>query len=77
MNLETCKKDFSVFVYHENLKMARLLKDSLSDSGFESHFYSSKDLLQQAVYLTLPHIVVVPYDEHTADIVSGLRIYKL
>lgn len=68
------KPEFTLFVYNENLKMARLLKEALSQAGYESHFYSSKDLLLQATYLTLPHIVVLPCDESTKEIIAELQL---
>lgn len=73
MSKQDYKKDFSIFVFHENLRFARLLKESLSEEGYESHFYSSQDLLLQAVYLTLPHIVVLPFNTNLPKLVADIR----
>jgi GGDEF domain-containing protein len=73
MNLESYRKEFSVFIFNENIHMARLQKESLSTKGYETHFYSSKNLFTQAIYLTLPHVVVLPYFEGVQEIVLEVK----
>lgn len=73
MNLDNYRKDFSIFIYNENLPLARLLKDGLTSKGYETHFYSSNSLFMQAIYLTLPHMVILPYFNGVQEVLSEVR----
>jgi GGDEF domain-containing protein len=73
MNLESYRKEFSVFIFSENIHMARLQKESLGAKGYETHFYSSQNLFMQAIYLTLPHIVVLPYFSGVQEMISDVK----
>jgi GGDEF domain-containing protein len=73
MNLKNYKKEFSIFVYDENPVQARFLKESLVREGYEAHFYTSEDLLLQAIYLALPHIVVLPSLDKTSDMIQSIH----
>lgn len=73
MNLDNYRKEFSVFIFNENIHMARLQKESLGSRGYESHFYSSQNLFMQALYLTLPHVVVLPYFAGVQDMILDIR----
>lgn len=73
MNLDNYRKDFSIFIYNENLPLARLLKDGLTSKGYETHFYSSSSLFMQAIYLTLPHMVVLPYFNGVQEVLSEVK----
>ncbi|MBY0385925.1 response regulator, partial [bacterium] len=73
MNPKTYKKEFSIFVYDENPVQARYLKEILSRAGYEVHFYTSEELFLQAIYLTLPHIILLPCLEKTADLAKEIK----
>lgn len=73
MNPKTYKKEFSIFVYDENPVQARYLKEILSRAGYEVHFYTSEELFLQAIYLTLPHIILLPCLEKTAHLASEIK----
>ena len=73
MNLDNYRKDFSIFIFNENIHMARLLKESLTSKGYEAHFYSSQSLFMQAIYLTLPHMVVLPYFQGVQEMISEVK----
>ncbi len=65
MNLKSYNHEFSIFVFDENPVQARYLKETLAREGYQVQFYTSEDLFQQAIYLTLPHIVILPAVEKT------------
>jgi len=73
MNLANYRKEFSIFIYDENVHMARLLKESLTTLGYEAHFYSSDNLLIQAIYLALPHTVVLPFQESSIKLIADIK----
>jgi GGDEF domain-containing protein len=73
MNLKSYKKEFSIFVYDENPVQARFLKEALVREGYEAHFYTTEDLLLQAIYLALPHIVVLPALDKTSEMVQSIH----
>lgn len=73
MNLKTYRKEFSIFVYNENQSLARWLKESLSGLGYDAHFYTSTDLMQQSVFLALPHVVVISMDEKVKNIIHAIK----
>ncbi len=68
MNPKKYNKEFSIFVYDENPAQARFLKEMLLREGYEVHFYTSEELLLQAIYLALPHIVILPLIEKTTQL---------
>lgn len=69
---EIYKENISIFIFNENIYLARAIKDRLMASKYEVHFYTDENLLRQSVYLALPHIVIVPsglhYEKLTLDI---------
>ncbi len=73
MNLKKYKKEFSIFVFDENPAQARYIKEILLKDGYETHFYTSEELFLQAIYLTLPHIVILPSLEKTAFMAEEIR----
>lgn len=73
MNLKKFRKEFSIFVYDENPVQARYIKEILARDGYETHFYTSEELFLQAIYLTLPHIVILPALEKTAALAEEIR----
>lgn len=73
MNLEIYRKEFSIFIFNENIHAARWMKDALTGRGYETYFYSSDTLLRQAIYLSLPHIVVLPYSNEAQTLIADIR----
>ncbi|MBY0315974.1 MAG: diguanylate cyclase [Bdellovibrionales bacterium] len=73
MDLKTYRKDFSIFVYNTNVSLARWLKESLAHQGYDAHFFTSADLMQQSVYLALPHVVVVPMTDELRNTVRAIK----
>lgn len=73
MSLKTYKKEFSIFVFDENPVQARYLKEILSRAGYEVHFYTSEELFLQAIYLTLPHIILLPCIEKTTHLATEIK----
>ncbi len=73
MNPKKYNQEFSIFVFDENPTQARFLKEMLLREGYEVHFYTSDELLLQAIYLTLPHIVVLPLIEKTVHLSQKIQ----
>ena len=73
MNPKKYNKEFSIFVYDENPVQARFLKEMLLREGYEVHFYTSEELLLQAIYLALPHIVILPLIEKTTQLSQEIQ----
>lgn len=73
MNPKKYNKEFSIFVYDENPVQARFLKEMLLREGYEVHFYTSEELLLQAIYLALPHIVILPLIEKTTHLSQEIQ----
>jgi len=72
MNLTIYRKEFSIFIYTDNVNLSRLLKQSLSERGYEAQFYDSGNLLKQAIHLALPHIVVLSHHDRIADEIAAI-----
>ncbi len=73
MNPKKYNKEFSIFVYDENPVQARYLKEILLREGYEVHFYTSEELLLQAIYLALPHIVILPMLDKTTHLSQEIQ----
>ncbi len=73
MKLKTSKIDFSIFLFDENPVQARFLKEMLVRQKLEAQFYTSEELLVQAIYLTLPHIVVLPSNDKTTELIERIH----
>lgn len=73
MNLKNYRKEFSIFIYNQDSTLARLLRECLVGRGYEAHYHGSEELLKQAIYLALPHIVVLPFDDKAAGLIADIR----
>lgn len=73
MTSENYKKNISVFIFNENIYLARAIKDRLSASEYEVHFYTDENLVRQAVYLALPHIVILPSTQRYEKLLLDIR----
>ncbi len=70
---ENYKKNISVFIFNENIYLARAIKDRLAASEYEVHFYTDENLVRQAVYLALPHIVILPSTQRYEKLLMDIR----
>lgn len=70
---ETYKKNISVFIFNENIYMARAIKDRLAASEYDVHFYTDENLVRQSVYLALPHIVILPSTQRYEKLLMDIR----
>lgn len=70
---ETYKKNISVFIFNENIYMARAIKDRLAASEYDVHFYTDENLVRQSVYLALPHIVILPSAQRFEKLLMDIR----
>ncbi len=70
---EIYNKNISIFIFNENIYLARAIKDRLVASQYEVHFYTDEHLLRQSVYLALPHIVIVPSTQKHEQLVFDIR----
>lgn len=70
---ENYKKNISVFIFNENIYLARAIKDRLAASEYEVHFYTDENLVRQAVYLALPHIVILPSTQRYEKLLVDIR----
>ena len=70
---ETYKKNISVFIFNENIYMARAIKDRLAASEYDVHFYTDENLVRQSVYLALPHIVILPSTQRFEKLLMDIR----
>lgn len=73
MDLKTYRKEFSIFIYNQNQSLARWLKESLAGLGYDAHFYTSHELMQQSVFLALPHVVVLPMGEDIRNVARAIK----
>lgn len=71
--MKTSYANMTVYCFDENLKRARLLKESAQQAGFEAHFYSSENLFLQSMRLTMPHIVVLPLSDNVITLVEKIN----
>lgn len=70
---EIYSKNISVFIFNENIYMARAIKDRLAASEYEVHFYTDENLVRQSVYLALPHIVILPSTQKYEKLIFDIR----
>jgi GGDEF domain-containing protein len=70
---EMFKKDIAVFIFNENIYLARAIKERLSNQSFDAHFYTDEALVRQAIYLALPHIVVLPSAQKYEKLIHDIR----
>lgn len=70
---ENYKKSISIFIFSENVYLARAIKDRLGVSEYEVHFYTDENLVRQAVYLALPHIVILPSTQRYEKLLLDIR----
>lgn len=73
MNLTIYRKEFSIFIYNDNINLSRLLMQTLVERGYEAHYYDSPQLLKQAIHIALPHIVVLGYQERIEELLLAIQ----
>ncbi|MCB9072947.1 MAG: diguanylate cyclase [Bdellovibrionaceae bacterium] len=73
MILEIFRKDISIFIFNENVYLARAIKERLVTQSFDAHFYTDETLVRQAIYLALPHIVLLPAAQKFEKLAQDIR----
>lgn len=73
MASEIYNQNISVFIFNENIYLARAIKDRLVSSQYEVQFYTDEHLLRQSVYLALPHIVIMPSHQQHEKLIFDIR----
>lgn len=73
MTSEIYKKDISIFIFNENIYLARAIKDRIAPSEYDVHFYTDENLVRQSVYLALPHIVLLPSTQKYEKLLFDIR----